>query len=206
MNKKRAVSYALLLSLFVVAVVFKVHLVVKERNREVVTIPAIWSESGKPVVTMKVERGPVDQFSAVVASPLASGGYICYVPADQKRLLAKGQEVASIGGVGQVLDVGEEVDIATGLYPVHLQLPAQGVAEVKTETFVDALFIPKETVYLDGDAHFVWVVQADRVKRREVILGRRTRGLVEITEGLENGEVLVLEGGSLLKEGDRIHD
>jgi len=208
MNKKRVMSYLVLLSLFVVIVVGKAYLVTKERQREVVTVPAIWQGKGKPVVTMQVKRGDVEQFSKVVASPLSEGGFICYVPADQRRLLTQGQVVASSEGSGLVVDVEQKVDIATGLYPVHLQMEGDkgGVAEIKTSTIVDALFVPKEAVRLEEGNHFSWVVENNRVQKRFVDLGRTTRLQVEVITGLKDDDTIILEGGALLKEGDLINE
>jgi membrane fusion protein (multidrug efflux system) len=60
---------------------------------------------------------------------------------------------------------------------------------------VRALVVPETAIVPERSRLFVFVVGAeDTIERREVRTGRRNPGLVEVTEGLSAGEVVVVEG------------
>ncbi len=60
--------------------------------------------------------------------------------------------------------------------------------------------VPEGSVVRDGDRFQVFVVAGDRrFERRDVHVGRKAGGFVEILEGLELGEQVVVEGAFLLK-------
>ncbi len=55
-----------------------------------------------------------------------------------------------------------------------------------------------------GSDTFVYVVKDGVAVRRDVVLGMEAEDLVEIKEGLEEGEVIVVEGANKVKPGSRI--
>jgi len=70
-----------------------------------------------------------------------------------------------------------------------------GVADAKPVPVV-----PKSAVQRDGDERVVFVLVAERTYvRREVELGRTAGEVVEVTQGLQGGEVIAVQGGFLLK-------
>jgi membrane fusion protein (multidrug efflux system) len=70
---------------------------------------------------------------------------------------------------------------------------------------ITALLIPEEAVVPEQSRHFVLVVgEDDVVARREVKLGRRRPGAVEVTAGLTAGERVVVEGTQRVHDGDRV--
>jgi cobalt-zinc-cadmium efflux system membrane fusion protein len=63
-----------------------------------------------------------------------------------------------------------------------------------------ALVVPESAVQRDGSAAIVFVeVAPGHFERREVTIGRRSGGLVEIQSGLSAADSVVVEGGFLLK-------
>jgi RND family efflux transporter MFP subunit len=64
-----------------------------------------------------------------------------------------------------------------------------------------ALLVPDEALAKDGDASFVWVVRDSKVEQRAVKLGESREGQVAVTEGLEGGEVLVVDAPRRLRNG-----
>jgi HlyD family secretion protein len=56
-----------------------------------------------------------------------------------------------------------------------------------------------------GEA-FVFVVNDGRVERRKVTLGKRAVGLVEVREGLDASEEVVVKGFATLRDGDRVRN
>ena len=68
-----------------------------------------------------------------------------------------------------------------------------------------AVTVPDEAVFAEGDRNFVFVVQPDSsVVRRPVQLGARQPGRVEVREGLQGGERVVRAGHQKLYEGAKV--
>jgi len=66
----------------------------------------------------------------------------------------------------------------------------------------DVLLIPEKAVMSLGEVHYLYVCMPDKtVRRREVDLGERLAGQVEIAGGLELGERIVTEGVAKLADG-----
>ncbi len=56
----------------------------------------------------------------------------------------------------------------------------------------NVLAIPSEAIMIDHGYDVCFVVHEDSLERRQVKLGKTTRELVEVTEGLHAGEQVVL--------------
>lgn len=65
----------------------------------------------------------------------------------------------------------------------------------------EALVIPEEAVMPVGERLLVNLVVGDKVELREVKLGKRFAGKVEVREGLSGGEVLISAGWQKVREG-----
>ncbi len=70
---------------------------------------------------------------------------------------------------------------------------------------VTALMIPEQAIVPEQSQQFVLIVGDDGiVSKREVHVGRRRPGQVEIVDGVEEGEVVVVEGTQKAKPGSRV--
>jgi len=69
-----------------------------------------------------------------------------------------------------------------------------------------ALLVPEAAIVPEQGRAFVFVVEGGIAKRREVGLGRRKPGMVEVTSGLKDGERVVVDGTQNLRDGGKIHD
>lgn len=70
---------------------------------------------------------------------------------------------------------------------------------------MQAVTVPDEAVFAEGDRNFVFVVQPDSsVVRKAVKLGARQPGRVEVREGLQGGEKVVRAGHQKLYEGAKV--
>ncbi len=74
-------------------------------------------------------------------------------------------------------------------------------ARLATETRLDAIVIPEDAILPLEGATYVWIVSDDQASRRQVELGVRTPGFVEIADGLAAGEFVVVGGQERLYEG-----
>ena len=69
-----------------------------------------------------------------------------------------------------------------------------------SEALPKSLVVPEGAVVRDGDERLVFVATGDRrFERREVHAGRQAGSFVEILEGLDPGDSVVVEGAFLLK-------
>lgn len=77
-------------------------------------------------------------------------------------------------------------------------------AEIRTAVAPNALVIPKETLHRDAAGDYVFALQGDTVQRRPVKTGNSTVTLVQVAEGLAEGDAVALPGEIALKAGDRV--
>ncbi len=71
----------------------------------------------------------------------------------------------------------------------------------------DALIIPEQALIPLQDKQFVLVVdpqQDNLVERRQVTIGTRQPGIVEIIEGLTPGELVIIEGLTIVRPGEQV--
>ena len=77
-------------------------------------------------------------------------------------------------------------------------------AEIRTAVSENALVIPKETLHHDATGDYVFALKGDAAERRPVKTGNSTVTLVQVTEGLAEGDLVALPGENPLKSGDRV--
>jgi RND family efflux transporter MFP subunit len=77
-------------------------------------------------------------------------------------------------------------------------------AEVRSREVAGALTVPKEALRRDGEATVVFVLEGDRVTRREVQVGTTSVTRAEIVSGLTEGALVALPTGTPLAGGDRV--
>ena len=69
----------------------------------------------------------------------------------------------------------------------------------------NATLIREEALLAEGLRQFVFVVEGDRVKRREVKLGVRLQGEVEILQGVAAGALVVVRGVQRVRDGQTVN-
>lgn len=118
---------------------------------------------------------------------------------------------------GEVLSLSNQVDPVTRAFQVRAQLenpeqllrPGMLMTVILAGSERDALVVPEEAILSRGREHHVLVLGADSegqtvVKRRQVTLGRRVPGEVEVSGRLEAGDRVVIHGGFRLSDGQRV--
>jgi membrane fusion protein, multidrug efflux system len=114
---------------------------------------------------------------------------------------------------GVVRAVGSRVDPVTRAIQVRAHLPNEDralrpgmlmtVRVVMSEH--DALVVPEHAVYQIQDRAYVYRVGDDLVAReRQIGLGERRVGFVEVTSGLDEGDRVVVEGIVKLRDGIKV--
>jgi membrane fusion protein (multidrug efflux system) len=74
-------------------------------------------------------------------------------------------------------------------------------ARLATDVRPDAVVVPEDAILPLSGANYVWVIAEGSASRRQVGLGVRIPGFVEITGGLDAGEQVVVGGLERLSEG-----
>jgi membrane fusion protein (multidrug efflux system) len=115
---------------------------------------------------------------------------------------------------GRVLSVDSRVDPASRAVTVRAVVPNQDGA-LKPGMFLTvdlskerraALMVPEQALVPEQARQFIYVVSGNTVSKREVRLGRREPGYVEITEGLVKGDHVVIEGTLKLRDGTPVRE
>ena len=68
----------------------------------------------------------------------------------------------------------------------------------------DAVMVPEAALVPEQSRQFLFVIEAGRATRREVRIGGRQPGRVEIVSGLKAGEQVIVEGTQKVREGGEV--
>lgn len=144
------------------------------------------------------------------------------VPATHISDLVAGLEIEAtseaLGGEtfhGEVSSVSPRVDPATRSAMARAVLPNPDL-RIKPGLLMtvelmkrprEAIIVPEEALLPEGERNFVFVLHRARdneVERREVKIGARQPGRVEILHGLDANDLLVTHGAMRLRNGDHV--
>jgi membrane fusion protein (multidrug efflux system) len=115
---------------------------------------------------------------------------------------------------GRVVSVDSRIDPTTRSVTVRAVVPNRDSA-LKPGMFLTvqlakeqrkALVIPEEALVPEQARQFVYVMKSGVVAKREVRIGRREPGRVEVAEGLVEGDRVVTEGTLKLREGAAVQE
>jgi membrane fusion protein, multidrug efflux system len=110
---------------------------------------------------------------------------------------------------GKVASVDSRVDPNTRSVIVRALVP-NGAGLLKPGMFLnvhlsrgtaDVLVVPEESLVPEQGDVFVYVVQDGKASKRKIQTGQRAVGTVQVTDGLQAGEVVVTEGTQKLRDG-----
>jgi membrane fusion protein (multidrug efflux system) len=111
---------------------------------------------------------------------------------------------------GEVTAIDPQVDAVGHSLAVRARLPNPDLAlrpglfaqvAVSLDVKPDALMVPEEAIWPIGQEKTVYVIEDGVATRRNVRLGERKPGLVEVVSGLKRGEEIVVAGQMKLYEG-----
>jgi membrane fusion protein, heavy metal efflux system len=72
--------------------------------------------------------------------------------------------------------------------------------ETKISEDKKTLVVPEDAVMIDGTSHYVFVwTSSEKFLKKDIRVGRTLGGIVEVTEGLKEGDQVVVKGGFTLK-------
>lgn len=116
--------------------------------------------------------------------------------------------------VGTVKSIDSRIDPVSRSVQVRAEIPnREGLLKPGMFLNVDllrdarrAIVIPEEALVPEQNRQYVFVVKDGMAEKREVRIGSRRPGNVEIVEGLAVGERIVVEGTVKLREGGPVRD
>jgi membrane fusion protein, multidrug efflux system len=113
---------------------------------------------------------------------------------------------------GIVTGVDSRIDPVTRSVTVRAALPNPDLS-LKPGMFLnvamardehDALMVPEAALVPEQSRQFIFIIEDGRATRREVRIGRRQPGRVEIVDGLKSGEQVIVEGTQKVREGGAV--
>jgi HlyD family secretion protein len=172
--------------------------VVSRRNAK---LGAVAAAVGDPMFRM-IAKGEVEMQADVPE---------VYMPKMTPRMSARIEVAGLAAREGKIRLISPEVDPATRLGRVRIFIGED--KELRPGTFARAVIniaesnglgVPSSAILSQSDGSTVQVVKDGRVESRRVRTGLISSGKTEILEGLQDGELVVLRSGTLLRNGDAV--
>lgn len=115
---------------------------------------------------------------------------------------------------GEVMSIDSRVDPTSRSVAVRAALPnADGLLKPGMfltvrlkEKRAPVVMISEQALVPEEGRQFVYVVKNDRAEKREIGIGRRKPGGVEVVTGLAAGEIVIVEGTQKVRDGGAVRD
>jgi len=176
--------------------------------------------------------GTVENLSAKPGDQIAAGTVVAVVAAGgdvrakfgvdpalaQRAHVGAPITVSLIAGgapiVTTVAGVDPTVDATTRLAAIFAKIPASAHiapgepvrANLSVGSTASGITIPYSALLDDGGNSFVFVVEGDTAKKREVAPGNSSGDSIQILKGLKPGEKVVTEGGTALEDDMKVRE
>jgi multidrug efflux pump subunit AcrA (membrane-fusion protein) len=63
------------------------------------------------------------------------------------------------------------------------------------------LTVPKSAIHIEGTESYVWTVRDGMAKRATIVRGRETEAGIEVTQGVKDGDIVIIGAAVALKDG-----
>ena len=115
---------------------------------------------------------------------------------------------------GQVYFIAPQVDTTTRTAMVKARIPNPELAlkpgmfanlDLTLQLRADAVVVPEPAIMINADRSMLYIVDKDsNAQLRPVKLGVRQAGIVEIVEGVEAGQLIIVEGVQKVRPGAKV--
>ena len=113
---------------------------------------------------------------------------------------------------GKIVSIGSRVDPATRAIQIRANINNQDfklrpgmLLQINLQKkLLNTLVLPEASLVPIEDKHFVFVVNDSVATRKQVEIGLRKPGIVQILSGLKKGELVVIEGALKLRDGSKV--
>ena len=175
------------------------------------------------------EAGVVTELKFQVGQTPGQGGVLATIAKLEKVILklnVTSQDIGYFkkGAAASVTVAGEKVkgkvsliplaaDPQTRFFPVEVTfdnkqkklLPGMYVTAELDAREVSGIVIPNEAIVYRNGVNAVWTVDGDGKARRKIVkLGVQTKDDIQITEGLDENETVIVEGQNRMNDGDKV--
>lgn len=119
--------------------------------------------------------------------------------------------------IGNISSIDTRINPVTRTLKVRAKIPNENLAlrpgmllNIELVRQVETLLqLPESAIIPIGDKHFIFVVNgenpADQIAtRKSITIGRRLPGVVEVIEGVDPNELIVIEGALKLRDGAKV--
>jgi len=114
---------------------------------------------------------------------------------------------------GQILSIGSRVDPATRAIQIRANINNQDfklrpgmLLQINLQKkLLNTLVLPEASLVPVEDKHFVFVINDGMAKRTQVKIGLRKPGIVQVISGINEGELVVIEGALKLRDGSKVN-
>lgn len=178
--------YILCATALVFWVIFRIVMLILQHNQSVFNISRDVADNGTPVVVMTVQNS-----SGALLEPITIESNRAYVTGNRVGLFRPGQRV----GNGKIVSVSQNINLDTGMYVIKTSGAENGLQYV--EYTRNGYFIPVYAVVNDN----VFVYENGRATSRRVIVAHSDADTALITQGLHDGDVVIL---SNVADGERV--
>jgi hypothetical protein len=214
MNKKAFIFYFLTILILATSVFFKQKTIIKKTNREAITYYSDWKTEGKPVLVRKVQKTDIEKTLKITLIPEDANTYIGYLPkAFLKGLSSKSPIWICSNGqkiLCKILKIEDTRDLESGMYLVKVYCPdklspQKHFAAIASSELKNVLLLPHGSINLDpaNNRSFVWTIKDGKAFKQFISLeDRNSRGI--IATGIDEKELIIVEGFELLQENDRV--
>ena len=184
--KYKKLFYALATIGLVFWIGFRVVALVNQHNQTVFNMSRDIDNNGTPVLTMTAKNS-----SGVLHEPLTVDNNRAYVTSSRVGLFRAGQKV----GDGKIASVSQNINLDTGMYVIKTKDVANGLQYV--EYTRNGYFVP---VYAVVDNN-VFVYENGTAVLRKVIVAHSDADVALITQGLHDGDIIIL---SKVSNGEKV--
>jgi len=113
---------------------------------------------------------------------------------------------------GQIISIGSRVNPATRAIQIRANInnqdfklrPGMLLQIILQKKLLTTLVLPEASLVPIEDKHFVFAVEDGSVIKKQVKIGLRKPGIVQIVSGLDKGELVVIEGALKLRNGSKV--
>ena len=198
------------------ATVMKQGVIKAQRSIKTVSTFSEWQEKGKPAVVAKAAKSAVDLYTKISVVPSSENSYEAFVPRSIRVKLQPGQYFYIAEGSGKisgkVTDVEKELDMNTGMFRVTLSRDKGNtinnqpvIAYIKTSSILGVICVPNSAVDRQGNEDVIWIAEGDRAQTRKVVITQRNGYGSIIDQGLQEGELVIVQGTTQLRENDKLN-
>jgi hypothetical protein len=221
----RIFIYFLILTIFIILILFKKNQILKNRNKDVVTFINQWEKYGKPVYVKKLKPENLDIIEKITGTSNDGININSYINLNLKSDLRVNQKffieikdekdsMKTKNIYGYIRNISNYVDYKTGMYVINLKLKDKLENIKKEDTFFtcyiikkqlnNIILLPNESIKKDQKGLYVFTVFNNKTVKKYVEVGYNNGLNQVITKGLNFNDIVIIEGLSILNENDQV--